>query len=90
VALYLLGCARGGIAPQVEEESVWQRSCRSSICRASQIVITSRRVSREHTQVQPQAGRVVQVDLGNTNGTFLNEERVLAPIAQRDGKSVSI
>jgi pSer/pThr/pTyr-binding forkhead associated (FHA) protein len=40
--------------------------------------------------VQPQAGRVVQVDLGNTNGTFLNEERVLAPIAQRDGKSVSI
>jgi len=54
------------------------------------IVITSRRVSREHTRVERQGRHVVLVDLGSTNGTFLNGERVLAPVRLRDGDTVSI
>jgi DNA-binding response OmpR family regulator len=54
------------------------------------IVITSRRVSREHARVERQGRRVVLVDLGSTNGSFLNEERVLAPVELRDGDCVSI
>ncbi len=54
------------------------------------IVITSRRVSREHARVQREGRRAVLVDLGSTNGTYLNGERVLAPVELRDGDSVSI
>jgi len=56
----------------------------------SDIVITSRRVSREHTRVERQGRRVMLIDLGSTNGTFLNGERVLAPVKLHDGDSVSI
>jgi DNA-binding response OmpR family regulator len=54
------------------------------------IVITSRRVSREHARVRRQGRQVLLVDLNSTNGTFLNDERVLAPVRLRDGDSVSI
>jgi hypothetical protein len=56
----------------------------------SDIVITSRRVSREHSRVERQGRHVMLVDLGSTNGTFLNGERVLAPARLRDGDSVSV
>ncbi len=56
----------------------------------SDIVITSRRVSREHSRVQREGRHVMLADLGSTNGTFLNGERVLAPTRLRDGDSVSI
>lgn len=54
------------------------------------IVITSRRVSREHARIERQGRRVVLSDLGSTNGTFLNDERVLVPATLRDGDRVSI
>lgn len=64
----------------------------TSIGRAveSDIVITSRRVSREHARVQRQGRRMMLTDLGSSNGTFLNEERVLAPVDLRDGDAVSV
>jgi hypothetical protein len=49
------------------------------------IVITSRRVSREHARLQREGWRVILEDQGSTNGTYLNQERVLAPVALRDG-----
>ena len=54
------------------------------------IVVTSRRVSREHARVRREGRRATLIDLGSTNGTFLNGERVLAPVELRDGDSVSI
>jgi DNA-binding response OmpR family regulator len=54
------------------------------------IVITSKRVSREHARVTREGQRLVLVDLGSTNGTYLNDERVLSPVDLRDGDCVSI
>ncbi|MEJ2736343.1 MAG: winged helix-turn-helix domain-containing protein [Anaerolineae bacterium] len=54
------------------------------------IVITGRRVSRSHARVQRQGQRMILADLRSTNGTFLNDERVLAPVELRDGDAVSI
>ena len=56
----------------------------------SDVVITSRRVSREHARVQRQGRRMMLADVGSSNGTFLNKERVLAPVELRDGDAVSI
>ena len=39
------------------------------------IVITSKRVSREHTRLQREGRKVVVEDLNSTNGTYLNGER---------------
>lgn len=54
------------------------------------IVITGLRVSRSHARVQRQGRRMILADLRSTNGTFLNDERVLAPVELRDGDAVSI
>jgi len=54
------------------------------------IVITSRRVSREHARLQREGWRVILQDLGSTNGTFLNGERVLKPLALRDEDRIKV
>ncbi len=54
------------------------------------IVITSKRVSREHARVRREGWRTVLEDLGSTNGVFLNDELVLAPADLRDGDRVQI
>jgi hypothetical protein len=54
------------------------------------VVITSKRVSREHARVRRDGWRVVLEDLGSTNGTFLNDERVLTPTALQDEDRIKI
>lgn len=54
------------------------------------IVITSKRVSREHACVRRDGWRVMLEDMGSTNGTFLNDERVLSPIALHDEDRIKI
>ena len=54
------------------------------------IVITSKRVSREHACVRREGWRVMLEDLGSTNGTFLNDERVLTPVALYDGDRIAV
>jgi pSer/pThr/pTyr-binding forkhead associated (FHA) protein len=54
------------------------------------IVITSKRVSREHARLLRDGRRVMLEDLDSTNGTFLNDERILEPMELRDGDSVSV
>jgi hypothetical protein len=54
------------------------------------VVVTSRRVSREHARLQREGWRVILEDLGSTNGTFLNGERVLNPVELRDEDRIRI
>jgi len=54
------------------------------------IVITSKRTSREHARVRCEGWRRMLEDLGSTNGTFLNGERVLAAVALHDEDRISI
>ena len=54
------------------------------------IVISSARVSREHACLLRQGWRMVLEDLGSTNGTYLNGERVHAPIELRDGDRIRV
>ena len=56
----------------------------------NEIVITSIRVSREHTRIRREGWRVVVEDMGSTNGTFLNDERLLSPTALRDSDRVGV
>ena len=54
------------------------------------IVITSKRVSREHARVRRDGWRVMLEDLGSTNGTFLNDERLFSPVALHDEDHIKI
>jgi DNA-binding response OmpR family regulator len=54
------------------------------------IVITSKRVSREHSRLRREGRRVLLEDLGSTNGTFLNDERIMEPMELRDGDMVTV
>jgi pSer/pThr/pTyr-binding forkhead associated (FHA) protein len=54
------------------------------------IVITSKRVSREHARLVRDGRRVMLEDLNSTNGTLLNDERILEPMELRDGDVVSV
>ena len=54
------------------------------------IVITSKRVSRQHASIRRAGGEVVLQDLDSTNGTFLNDERVMEPAALHDGDRIAI
>jgi hypothetical protein len=55
-----------------------------------EIVITSKRVSREHACVKREGWRVVLEDLDSTNGTYLNDERLLSPTELRDQDRIAI
>ncbi|MBN1975902.1 MAG: winged helix-turn-helix domain-containing protein [Anaerolineae bacterium] len=54
------------------------------------VVVTSKRVSREHACVRRDGWRVMLEDMGSTNGTFLNDERVLSPIALHDEDRIKV
>jgi hypothetical protein len=54
------------------------------------IVITSKRISREHARVRREGWRAILEDIGSTNGTFLNEERVLHPMELHDKDRITI
>jgi pSer/pThr/pTyr-binding forkhead associated (FHA) protein len=54
------------------------------------IVITSKRVSREHACVRREGWRAMLEDLDSTNGTYLNDERLLSPTELRDRDRIAI
>jgi pSer/pThr/pTyr-binding forkhead associated (FHA) protein len=56
----------------------------------NEIVIVSKRASREHAHIRREGRRTFLDDLGSTNGTFLNGERVLGSIQLRDGDQIAI
>lgn len=54
------------------------------------IVVSSKRISREHARIQRDGWRVILEDLGSTNGTYLNNERLSQKVQLRDGDQVKI
>jgi pSer/pThr/pTyr-binding forkhead associated (FHA) protein len=56
----------------------------------NEIVVTSKRVSREHARVRREGWRAILEDMSSTNGTFLNGERLLAPAELHDGDRITV
>ncbi|MGB7537551.1 MAG: FHA domain-containing protein [Anaerolineales bacterium] len=54
------------------------------------IVITSKRISREHARLLRKDRKTVLEDAGSTNGTFLNDEQIREPVELADGDRISI
>lgn len=54
------------------------------------IVIASKSVSREHTRLRRDGRRWFVEDQASTNGTFLNDERVVASTDLRDGDMLMV
>jgi pSer/pThr/pTyr-binding forkhead associated (FHA) protein len=54
------------------------------------IVIASKSVSREHTRIRQAGRRWFVDDLGSTNGTYLNGERVISSLVLMDGDSLKV
>lgn len=55
-----------------------------------EIVITSKRVSREHARIQRKGRHVLLDDLNSANGTFLNGEQIRAATELREGDEITI
>jgi pSer/pThr/pTyr-binding forkhead associated (FHA) protein len=56
----------------------------------NQIVINDAEVSRKHTQFVLQGGKYVVTDLGSTNGTFVNGQRVTSQHVLQPGEVISL
>jgi pSer/pThr/pTyr-binding forkhead associated (FHA) protein len=76
--------------PSKKEHFLEQTVTRLGRAVENEIVIVSKRASREHAHLRRDGRRVFLDDLGSTNGTFLNGERVLGSVQLRDGDEISI
>ncbi len=55
-----------------------------------EVVIASKSISREHARLHLEGRRWFVEDLGSTNGTYLNEERVIGSLELRDGDTIQV
>ncbi len=56
----------------------------------SELILEGSTVSRRHCRFERAGDRIVITDLGSTNGTFVDGERIEAPIALDDGARLTI
>ena len=56
----------------------------------NEIVVSSKRISREHACIRREGWRVILEDVGSTNGPFLNDQRLLEPMQLRDGDRIKV
>jgi len=54
------------------------------------IVIASKSISRENTRILQNGRHWFVEDLGSTNGTYLNGERIISALNLRDGDSITV
>ena len=54
------------------------------------LLLADAQVSRRHIELRPADGRVLCTDLGSTNGSFLDGERISAPVVLVPGTIVTI
>lgn len=76
--------------PSKQEHPLEQAITRVGRAVENEIVIVSQRASREHAHIRREGRRVFLDDMGSTNGTFLNGERILGSAQLRDGDQISI
>jgi hypothetical protein len=57
---------------------------------ASGIAINDAEISRKHARLTFQGGKYVIEDLGSTNGTFVNGQRLASPVVLKSGDVVSL
>ncbi len=57
---------------------------------SSAIAINDAEVSRKHARLNFQGGKYVIEDLGSTNGTFVNGQRLVSPVVLKSGDVVSL
>ena len=76
--------------PSKQEHLLTQTITRLGRGVENEIVIVSKRASREHAHIRREGRHTFLDELGSTNGTFLNGERVLGSTKLRDGDQISI
>lgn len=54
------------------------------------VTINDAEISRKHTQMVSQGGKYVLTDLGSTNGTFVNGQRITGQHVLQPGDSISL
>ena len=54
------------------------------------VVINDAEISRKHARLTFQGGKYVLEDLGSTNGTFVNGQRLAGPVVLKSGDVVSL
>jgi hypothetical protein len=54
------------------------------------VILDGTTVSRRHCRIERHGDSIVLSDLGSTNGTFVNSERVTAPFKLEDGARITI
>lgn len=57
---------------------------------SNDIVINDPEVSRKHARITAQAGGYVLEDLGSTNGTYINGQRLMGPHMLRSGEVIML
>jgi predicted component of type VI protein secretion system len=57
---------------------------------SSSIAINDAEISRKHARLNFQGGKYVIEDLGSTNGTFVNGQRLVSPVVLKSGDVVSL
>jgi serine/threonine protein kinase len=60
------------------------------IGRAGTLAIADARVSRRHARVYRHGGEYIVEDLGSSNGTFVNDDKIAGPHTLRSGDSIRI
>jgi len=56
---------------------------------SSGVAINDAEISRKHARLSFQGGKYVLEDLGSTNGTFVNGQRLVSPVVLKSGDVVS-
>jgi len=56
---------------------------------SSAVAINDAEISRKHARMTFQGGKYVIEDLGSTNGTFVNGQRLVSPVVLKSGDVVS-
>ena len=54
------------------------------------LLLADAQTSRRHLELRPRDGRVMCTDLGSTNGTFLDGERVTSPVVLEQGSVLTL